>query len=54
MAEQSEKTGGNWPIPREAVRVFRERKRERGVPVTRSIKDALEFALRPEFRRLWF
>jgi len=45
---------GNWPVPGAAVKVFRERKKEKGIPVTRSIRDALEFALRPECRRLWF
>ncbi len=53
MATKTEKAG-NWPIPADAIKAFRERKKDRGITVVRSIRDALEFALRPECRKLWF
>jgi len=44
----------SWPIPEHAMREFRKRKELKGIPITRSIEDALRVALEDGVRRLWF
>lgn len=46
------KTPTPYPIPPEAIEAFRERKKEKGVVLYRSIADALDFALRN--RQAWW
>lgn len=53
MAEKRQ-TAVAYPIPVDAIAELRRRKIEKGVSLVRSIRDAMEFALRPEFRKLWF
>jgi hypothetical protein len=42
----------NWPIPADIVNEFRERKREKGIAIIRSIEDAIRYALKE--RRTWW
>lgn len=51
-AKETRSNAGSWPIPKDAMEVFRERKARRGITITRSIMDALVFALK--MRDAWF
>jgi len=52
--QKQPKRPGCWPIPDSAMKEFRKRKGERGINIGRSLNDALAFALRPEFKKLWY
>ena len=49
---ESTKGHSSYPIPEEALEVFRERKRDKGVLLYRSLVDALSFACRN--RQVWW
>jgi len=52
MPKQRQKQPVHWPIPEEVIRELKARKAEKGVPVTRSLRDMAKFAL--DHRQFWW
>lgn len=53
MAEKQTKRAASWPIPGDVEAEMKRIKADSGRTICWLLTQALRFALRPEYRRLW-